>query len=188
MSSDPGRPRRIYTKHGDDGTTGLLYGGRVSKTDARVEAYGTVDEAVSALGLARALCDDARTRTTVEALQRQLFVVAAELSTALGFHEDLMRNFGIVTPEMTQELEQAIDEFEADMQLPRAFVVPGDSRASGALDVARATLRRAERRVTALQEQGQLPNDEILRFLNRASDLLFILARYQDRDGTYNRA
>ena len=178
---------RLYTKAGDDGETGLLYGGRISKADPRAEAYGAIDEAVSALGLARALAADPLVRENVELLQRDLFTVAAELATAADQRERLAAHFGVVTPEMTQRLEVLIDRLQAETELPRAFVVPGDSPASGALDLARAIVRRAERRVVALRQAGLLHGPEVLRFLNRAGDLLFILARYHDRRLPYNR-
>ena len=182
-----GEAPRLYTKTGDEGETGLLYGGRVSKADARAEAYGAVDEAVSALGLARALAAEPRVRETIELLQRHLFTAAAELATAPGYRERLTEHFGAVTPEMTRRLEELIDELQAQTELPRAFVLPGDTPASGALDLARAIVRRAERRAVGLSEAGLLHGPEVLRFLNRASDLLFILARYQDRRLPYNR-
>ena len=178
---------RLYTKTGDDGETGLLYGGRVSKADPRAEAYGAVDEAVSALGLARALAADSRVRETIELLQRSLFTAAAELATAPEHRDRLTSHFGAVTPEMTQRLEALIDELQAQTELPRAFVLPGDTPVSGALDLARAIVRRAERRAVALREAGLLHGTEVLRYLNRASDLLFILARHQDRHLPYNR-
>ena len=173
---------KIYTKQGDEGETGLLYGGRVSKTDPRTEAYGTVDEAVSTLGMARALSHYPRVREIVERLQRALFTVGAELATDLAEYDKLRKHFSVVTPEMTAALERDIDELDAVVKLPRGFVIPGGSPASAALDVARTTLRRAERRVVALHGAGLVTNPEVLRYLNRASDLTFMLARYEDRD------
>lgn len=173
---------KIYTKRGDSGETGLLYGGRVPKTDPRCEAYGTTDEAVSALGLARALSDDPRVKEIVTQVQRELFTVGAELATAPEQYVTMQRHFSIVSAPMVERLEQLIDELEAQVQLPRSFIVPGASAASAALDLARTILRRAERRTVALKEAGLLTNDEILRYLNRLADLLFMLARYQDRD------
>ena len=172
---------RIYTKRGDEGKTDLLYGGRVSKTDPRTEAGGTVDEAVSALGVARALSGEPLVRSAVEDLQRHLFTVGAELATDAEHHEKLAQHFTAVSVEMTQALEKRIDALDAEVELPAAFVVPGASPASAALDVARTTLRRAERRAVELHERGMLANREVLRYLNRASDLVFMLARYEDR-------
>jgi cob(I)alamin adenosyltransferase len=172
---------KLYTKTGDSGETGLLYGGRVPKTDPRVEAYGTLDEANSTLGLARALTQDPRVKGLVERLQRDLFKVGAELATDHAARDTFLAHFEPVTAEMTTHLEHTIDELTLDVQLPRAFIIPGASPASAALDIARSAIRRAERRVVTLQEKGLIANNEILRYLNRLADLLFILARYQDR-------
>ena len=178
---------RIYTKGGDSGETGLLYGGRVSKADPRCEAYGTTDEAVSALGLARALAQDARVREVVRQVQRELFVVGAELATDAAEYAKLEQHFSVVTPEMTQRIEGIIDELNAQIELPRSFIIPGASAASAALDVARSVLRRAERRVVTLQERELLRNPELLRYLNRVADLAFILGRYEDRHLPFDR-
>lgn len=172
---------RIYTRRGDAGKTSLLFGGRVSKDDPRCEAYGALDEAVSILGLARALTKDRRVRLIVGGLQRELFTVGAELATDASQHERVEARFGVVSPEMTAALEVHIDALTAKAPLPREFIVPGGSAASAALDVARTVVRRAERRVVGLRRRGMLPNAEVLRYLNRLSDLLFVLARYEDR-------
>ncbi len=172
---------RIYTKQGDAGETGLLYGGRISKADLRTEAYGTVDEAVSALGLARSLVKETVVGEHILRLQRSLFTVAAELATVASEYHKLIEHFSTVTPAMTEALEKAIDELSAEISLPRSFIIPGASPGSAALDVARAVLRRAERRAVEMQQRTMLANPEVLRFLNRASDFLFILARYEDR-------
>ncbi|MBI2873319.1 MAG: cob(I)yrinic acid a,c-diamide adenosyltransferase [Chloroflexi bacterium] len=172
---------RIYTRRGDEGETGLLYGGRVSKTDLRCEAYGTTDEAVSLLGLARSLSRDERVREIVRQVERELFTVGAELATDSAQREKLERHFGVVSGEMVVRLEGLIDELGAQVKLPRAFVLPGGSPASAALDVARTVVRRAERRAVELKEQGMLANPEVVRYLNRLSDLVFMLARYEDR-------
>ena len=171
----------IVTKRGDGGETDLLYGGRVSKTDPRTEAGGAVDEAVSALGMARALSGEPLVRSVVDELQRALFTVGAELATDAEHHEKLAEHFKAVSAEMTQALEAHIDALAAEVELPPSFIVPGASPASAALDVARTVLRRAERRAVALHERKPLANREVLRYLNRASDLVFMLARYEDR-------
>lgn len=176
---------RIYTKTGDKGETRLLFGGRVSKADPRCEAYGATDEAVSAMGLARALSQDARVKEILLEAQREMFTVGAELATAPDRYQHLQDNFAVITPEMTARLEVLIDELEAQIDLPNSFIVPGASAASGALDLARSLLRTGERRVVGLQEQGLLANPEVLRYLNRLSDLLFMLARYEDRELPY---
>jgi cob(I)alamin adenosyltransferase len=187
MPSAPEPQARITTKHGDDGTTGLLFGGRVSKADPRVEAYGVVDEAISALGLARATTQDGHTRTIIEGLQRHLFTVGAELATAPGFRQQFQQAFGVVTPAMTAELDEQLEALQAEIDLPREFVVPGDSPASAAMDVGRSVLRRAERQAVGLQDAGLLDGEELVRFLNRAGDLAFVLARHLDRHLPYNR-
>ena len=172
---------RIYTRQGDTGETGLLYGGRVSKADLRCEAYGTTDEANSALGLARALSQDARVKDILKQVQRELFIVGAELATDPSQYDSLRRHFSVVAPAMVERLERTIDELDAVVQLPRSFVIPGASPASAALDLARTILRRAERHAVALKEADMLANPEVLRYLNRLSDLVFMLARYEDR-------
>ncbi len=172
---------RLYTRKGDTGETRLLFGGRVSKTDPRCEAYGTTDEAVSAMGMARALSQDQRVKEILLQVQREMFTVGAELATAADQYQHLRDNFAVVSPEMVDRLEGLIDEIDAQIELPNAFIVPGASAASGALDMARSLLRTGERRVVELQERDMLGNPEVLRYLNRLADLLFILARYEDR-------
>jgi cob(I)alamin adenosyltransferase len=168
---------RIYTKTGDDGTTGLLYGGRVPKDDPAAEAYGTTDEAVAALGAARAVADRAGSEEIL-ALQRELFVVGADLATNPEGRGRLQPGVSLVTAEMTERLERRIDELVEERPLPSAFVVPGASPASAALDLARSVVRRAERRVVSMERAGSEVNPELFRYLNRLSDLLFVLARH----------
>lgn len=170
---------RIYTGSGDDGTTGLLYGGRVSKADPAAEAYGTTDEAVAAIGLARALSDQLALQAMLLRLQRDLFVVGADLATNPSQRAKLQPGVSLVTREMVEALERTIDETVAERPLPREFVVPGASPVSAALDVARTVVRRAERRAVDLRGSGTEVNPEALRYLNRLSDLLFVLARGQ---------
>lgn len=173
---------RIYTKTGDDGTTGLLYGGRISKADLAAEAYGTVDEAVADLGVARAAAD-ADAGALILSIQRDLFVVGADLATNPTGRAKLTPGISLVTPDMVASLEQRIDAIVEAHPLPEEFIVPGASPASAALDAARATVRRAERRTVALGEAGRDVNPEALRYLNRLSDLLFVLARAQAGGG-----
>jgi cob(I)alamin adenosyltransferase len=168
---------RIYTKQGDDGTTGLLYGGRVSKADPVTEACGTVDEAVAILGLARANTDDGAGEQELLGLQRELFVVGADLATNPDERGKLEPGISLVTEEMSARLEDRIDELVRAHPLPNAFIVPGANPASAALDVARSVIRRAERRVVELRDSGAEVNQAALRYLNRLSDLLFVLAR-----------
>ena len=178
---------RIYTKKGDDGSTGLLFGGeRVSKADLRTEAYGTVDEAVSALGLARAAIGSITDRTEARLaelslrLQRELFVVGAELATHVERRDRLTDGESRVTDEMVEALEVEIDDLEALMEQPKEFVLPGESMTGAALDLARTTVRRAERRCVALAGDGGLPDSRVLPYLNRLADLLFVMARAAD--------
>jgi cob(I)alamin adenosyltransferase len=175
---------RIYTKKGDDGTTSLWYGGRVAKSDARTEAYGALDEAASQLGAARALCGEADGELAADILRLQddLFIAGAELATAPEASERLEDGVSRVTPEMATELEQAIDRYMDRVELPPKFVIPGGTQLSAQLDVARAVIRRAERRTVALAEEGGLASEELLRFLNRASDAAYAMARFADSD------
>ncbi|HUH08693.1 MAG TPA: cob(I)yrinic acid a,c-diamide adenosyltransferase [Egibacteraceae bacterium] len=171
---------KVYTKRGDDGSTGLLYGGRVDKDDVRTQAYGAVDEAVSALGLARAQLDgdgDAEWRETVLGVQRQLFVAGAQLATRADHWEKLTDGVSRVTEDMVAELEHRIDGLTERYPLPEEFVVPGGRPAGAAIDLARTIVRRAERHVVRMRREGLLPDDVPLRYLNRLSDFLFVLAR-----------
>ena len=173
---------RIYTRKGDDGTTSLWYGGRVSKDDARTEAYGTVDEAVSALGVARSLCaknPDALAGDLLQ-LQRELFVAGAELATAPDAADRLEDGVSRVTGAMAEALEVDIDRYMNQVELPPQFVIPGGTQLSAALDVARTAIRRAERRVVTLRDSEGLGSEAVLVYLNRASDLLFAMARFAD--------
>jgi cob(I)alamin adenosyltransferase len=178
---------RIYTKKGDTGTTGLLFGGdRVSKADPRTDAYGTTDEAVSALGLARASIGSETDR--VEALlsaltlrlQRELFVVGAELATHVDRRERLTDGVSRVTAEMVAALEGEIDELETLVEQPKEFVVPGESMTGAAFDLARTIVRRAERRAVELADAGGLPASHVVPYLNRLADLLFVMGRAAD--------
>ena len=175
---------KIYTGKGDDGTTSLWYGGRVPKASPRTEAYGTLDEAASALGVARSLCDSdhAELARDILHLQNGLFIAGAELATAPEASERLEDGVSRVTEEMGRELEPAIDRYMDRVELPPKFVIPGGTTLSASLDVARTVIRRAERRVTELHGDGQLASDRILVFLNRASDLVFAMARFADLD------
>ena len=171
---------RIYTGKGDDGTTSLWYGGRVRKDDLRTEAYGTLDEANAALGVARSLCaDDANLAQDILRVQDELMIAGAELATAPEASERLEDGVSRVTAEMAGELEPLIDKYMGQVDLPPKFVLPGGNTLAAQLDVARTVIRRAERCVVRLDE-GAPP--ELLRFLNRASDLVYAMARYADVD------
>jgi cob(I)alamin adenosyltransferase len=174
---------KIYTRKGDDGTTSLWYGGRVDKTNPRTEAYGSIDEANSALGLARSLCKaegQADLHATILSLQHGLFVAGAELATAPDAAGRLQEGISQITADMVEALEADIDRYMSEVDLPPHFVIPGGTELSAALDVARAVIRRAERRTVELRDGEGLASDVVLRYLNRASDLAFALARFAD--------
>jgi cob(I)alamin adenosyltransferase len=172
---------RIYTRKGDTGTTGLLFGGaRVSKADLRTDAYGTTDETVSALGLARAALGEGELSELIVRLQRELFVVGAELATHVEKRQKLTDGVTRVTAEMTTALEHEIDALEAKHPMPVEFVLPGESLAGAAVDMARTSVRRAERRAVALASEGGLPDSQVVPYLNRLADLLFVVARAAD--------
>jgi cob(I)alamin adenosyltransferase len=178
---------RIYTRKGDTGTTGLLFGGeRVSKASLRTDAYGGTDEAVSALGLARAAIGsqtdrtEARLAALILRLQRELFVVGAELATHADRRGKLTAGTSLVTAEMVTALEGEIDALEADHPMPAEFVLPGESMTGAALDLARTAVRRAERRAVALADAGELNGSQVVPYLNRLADLLFVMARAAD--------
>jgi cob(I)alamin adenosyltransferase len=161
---------------GDDGTTGLLGGGRVAKDDPRVEAYGTVDEASSALGLAKSLSSHARVTSICDELQRGLYSLGAELGT----NPAADKVFFATGPKELGRLEELIRELEEAAPMPEEFILPGATPASGALDLARAIVRRAERRCLTLERSGGLANPDARRWLNRLSLLLFVLGRYEE--------
>jgi cob(I)alamin adenosyltransferase len=171
---------KIYTRKGDDGTTSLWYGGRVAKDDARTEAYGAIDEATSALGVARALTSDSRLAEDLLRLQRELFVAGAELATAPDARTRLEAGVSQLNADMIPWLEQAIDRYMGQVDLPPKFVIPGGTQLSAQLDVARAVLRRAERRIVSLSHQESLSDSVVVQYVNRASDLLFAMARFAD--------
>jgi cob(I)alamin adenosyltransferase len=172
-----------YTTTGDDGYTGVLGRERVPKYDERPEAYGTVDEASAALGLARAQARDERVRRCVLAIQRDLYHMMADLATV----PEAATRPPWLGVERLAWLEQATDEMGAEVQMPRAFIVPGDSVGGAALDLSRTVVRRAERLVAWLTHKGELRDDAPLKYLNRLSSLLFVLARIEDRaEGVQN--
>jgi cob(I)alamin adenosyltransferase len=175
---------RIYTRKGDDGTTSLWYGGRVAKTDARTEAYGSIDEAGAALGVARSRCgpDEGELAADILRLQRELFVAGAELATAPGAEGRLQEGISRIDDDMVAALEPVIDRYMDRVHLPPKFVISGGTSLSAQLDTARTVIRRAERRVVALMEEGELASEAVMRYLNRASDLVFAMARFADVD------
>ncbi|MEA2446795.1 MAG: cob(I)alamin adenosyltransferase [Actinomycetota bacterium] len=172
---------KIYTKKGDDGTTGLLYGGRVHKDDVRTEAYGTLDETVSALGIARAGGLVPRVEEIVVRVQREMFIVGAELATAEDNASKLTEGISKVTPSMTEAAENDIDSLLEEHPLPAEFLLPGETLGSAGLDLARTIVRRAERLVVTMDRDGNVAPD-LLRYMNRVSDLLYACARYEEAE------
>ena len=175
----------IATKTGDQGETSLMYGRRVSKTDRRVEAYGCVDELNSALGLVRATASASLVAEQILSIQKELVTVMGELATA---PEDLARYekdvFSLTTESMVDRLTAAIDDLEKDKTLyGKGWAIPGNTLLAAALDLARTICRRAERRVAAL-DVTEYSNAEILRYLNRLSDLCWLLARFVEKTAT----
>jgi cob(I)alamin adenosyltransferase len=164
---------KIYTKTGDDGTTGLFGGARVKKASSRVEAYGTCDELNAVIGLARATKLDAFIDDVLAKVQVDLFTLGAELATVPGKEENL--GMALLAPDDAARLERAIDEAEKDLPPLKNFVLPGGSPQAAALHLARTVARRAERAVLSLDDAT--PRSEIVIYLNRLSDLLFVLAR-----------
>lgn len=172
---------KIYTRKGDDGSTGLWYGGRVPKAGGRPEAYGAVDEAASALGLCRAAAgEDPELTADILRIQNELFVAGAELATAPEAAGRLEAGVSKITAEMVERLESDIDRYMERVDLPPKFVIPGGTELSARLDLARTAVRRAERRVVDLKRSGDLADDTVLRYLNRVSDAIFAMARYAD--------
>ena len=172
----------IVTKTGDKGSTGLMYNRRVSKCHPRVEAYGAVDELNAAIGLARSTAEHSFVRDNLLLIQKDLVILMGELATQV---EDLSRylkdGYSLVTGEMTTRLEQIVKEIEAQQITFKGWATPGASLHSAALDMARTVARRAERRACALQDTNQLRNPEIIVYLNRLSDLLWLFARWAEK-------
>ncbi len=168
---------RIYTKTGDDGTTGLLFGGRVGKDSALMQITGTVDEAQAALGMARAeVIAESELDDLLTSLERDLYVLMAEATTAPSNRSKLVAGTTLVTERMIESLEGHIDNLIERFDMPTDFVVPGANRVSAALDLARTVVRRAERLVVSEPIEGSL----VGRYLNRLSDLLWAMARWAE--------
>jgi cob(I)alamin adenosyltransferase len=173
----------IVTKTGDEGETSLMYGRRVLKNDPRVDTYGCVDEVSAALGLARALCDDSFLSEQILAAQKDLIIVMGELATLRQDADRYVKDgFQLTSEKMVDRITAVIVDLEKDTSLyPKDWVIPGATTLSAALDLARTTCRRAERGVSALTANTKDFNGEILRYLNRLSDLCWVLARYDER-------
>ena len=169
-------PVKIYTRTGDDGTTGLLYGGRVPKDSALPTAYGSVDEAQASIGVARTEATDPVLAELVLGIERDLWVLMAELATDPDNRHKLVDGKSLVTDDMVERLEHLIDDFGESFEPPTEFVVPGETRGAALLDVARTVVRRAERDALSAAAQGSA----VVTYLNRLSDLLWTLARWQE--------
>ena len=169
---------KIYTKKGDKGKTSLLFGKKVSKNDIAPEAYGSVDELVAALGLVR--CEEnlpPATKELILRIQRDLFIVGAELATDEANRKKLEKGKSLVTEDMIIKLEKDIDYLTEKNGVPEYFVVPGENRIAAKLDWCRVVSRRAERRTVSWNEVNQIEDSQVITYLNRLSDLLWMLAR-----------
>lgn len=173
----------IVTKTGDKGETSLMYGRRLSKSDPRVAAYGCVDELSAALGLARSISPDKFVSDQIFAVQNDLIVIMGELAMAPADRERYVKDgFHLTTTEMVERITAIIFDLEKEKSLyPKHWVIPGETVVSSALDFARATCRRAERNIVAFSAGEKDFNREILRYLNRVSDLCWVLARYVEK-------
>jgi cob(I)alamin adenosyltransferase len=173
--------RKVYTRTGDDGTTGLFHGGRVGKDAPGPVAYGAVDEAVSALGVARAQTEQgSELDQLLTRLQRELFVVGAELATEPDRRDLLEPGVSRVTSDMVNALEPIIDDITTRFDPPQEFVLPGENPLAAALDLARTVVRRAERQAVAARNYGWLDDNFVVPYLNRLADLVYTLARWQE--------
>lgn len=181
---------KIYTKKGDDGTTGLFYGGRVAKDTTGPEAYGTVDEANSALGVARAIAAgvDPALAEQILGIQRELFVVGAELATDPANHAKLEPGVSRVHEGMVQALEDAIDAIVEERGMPTEFVVPGGNPLAAAIDLARTIVRRAERRAVTHAATAGVAGSHVVPYLNRLADYLYMAARAAEAAWTPSRS
>ena len=166
---------KVTTGTGDTGYTGLLGEQRVPKYDPRPDTFGTVDEATSALGLARAMTNDPKVKDIILHIQQELYLLMGELATTPENYEKMGLR---MTVEHVQRLEQVEEQLKGEVEIPNKFIIPGDTPDGAALDLARTIIRRAERMAVKLLHDEVIQNSEVVRFLNRLSDLIFILARY----------
>ena len=166
---------KVTTGTGDTGYTGLLGEQRVPKYDPRPDTFGTVDEATSALGLARAASTDPKVKDIIYQVQQELYLLMSELATPPENYEKMGLR---MTIEHVQRLEQVEESLKQEVEIPNKFIIPGDSLDGAALDLARTIIRRAERMAVKLLHDGVIQNGDVVRYLNRLSDLIFILARY----------
>jgi cob(I)alamin adenosyltransferase len=166
---------KVTTGTGDTGYTGLLGDQRVPKYDPRPDTFGTVDEATSALGLARAMIHDPKVKEIIYQIQQELYLLMGELATPPENYEKMGLR---MTVEHVQRLEVLEEQLKREVEIPNKFIIPGDTLDGAALDLARTIIRRAERMSVKLLHDGVIQNNEVVRYLNRLSDLVFILARY----------
>ena len=171
------RRAKVTTRTGDTGYTGLIGKARVPKWDPRPDTFGTLDEATSALGIARAVAENARVRELILALQRELYLLMAELALSPEAYAESKFK---ITAEHVAALEQTTESLKQDVEIGNQFVIPGETLPSAALDLARTVVRRGERLAARLFHEKLIENAEVLRYLNRLSDLLFVLARYEE--------
>jgi len=167
---------KIYTKNGDEGETNLFLGGKLSKNNIRVEAFGTVDELVSSLGFAKTLSEKEDVIDILEMLQHSLFKIGAELSSDSNKTDKIIN---VITEKDVKEIESIIDSITEKIDLGNEFIMPGTSSSSAAIDISRTVARRLERIVVSINSNEKI-NKNILIFLNRISDLLFVIGRYED--------
>ncbi len=166
---------KVTTGTGDTGYTGLLGEQRVAKYDPRPDTFGTVDEATSALGLVRAMTKNQKIKDSIYRIQQELYLMMGELATPPENYEKMGLK---MTAEHVQHLEQLEEELKREVEIPNKFIIPGDSVDGAVLDLARTIIRRAERMAVKLLHDGVIQNGEVVRYLNRLSDLVFIMARY----------
>jgi cob(I)alamin adenosyltransferase len=175
----------VSTKKGDEGYTSLYRGGRVPKHHLITEANGAVDEAVSHIGLGRSAAKEKRTKRILLQVQQDLFTVGAEVSTRKDRWKSLKK---VITPTHVEWLDKLVEEFEEALALPPGFVAFGQKENASHLDVARTAVRRAERLVVKMKSEGLVENPQLLRYLNRLSDLIFLLASFEESDATSRKA
>ena len=169
-----------FSTKGDGGETSLLGGQRVPKYDSRPDTYGTLDEASSTLGVARAMTNDQKIKNLLLDVQKNLLIMGAELST---LPEDIQKLLRRIEETDVRRLEELIDELQKNVQLKNEFIYPGGTQISAQIDVGRTIIRRAERKAAKLKAEGQVDNADIHKYLNRLADMLFVLARYEEQKG-----
>ncbi|MDG2101770.1 MAG: cob(I)yrinic acid a,c-diamide adenosyltransferase [Dehalococcoidales bacterium] len=182
---------RLYTKNGDEGNTFLLFGQKVSKTDIRVQCYGAIDECISNLGVAYAISNEKNNSEVADLIikvQRTLFIISSEIACSKEKYLNLKKNYRYLKKEAIDELEKLIDHYQEITPKINYFVLPGGSLFSSFVDIARTNCRKSERLCVEIEKKDLLNNKNILIYLNRLSDLLFIIARYIDKDQEYLKA